>query len=255
MATADPHWFRGFFEREWLDQVALRIPPEQTAAQVDFVVEALDLAPGARVLDLACGHGRHSVELARRGFRVTGLDLSQRSLALAREAATRADVEIELIHGDMREIPFAGEFDAVLNLFTAFGYFESDAENSRVLEAVERALRPGGLFLIDSLNVLAILRAYEPHAWRQLEDGVLFLEERRYDVPTGRNEVVWTFIRPDGERTQLTHSLRMYTPVELETLLARAELRVEETWGSFEGEPLSLERTRAIFRARKVRAA
>jgi 2-polyprenyl-3-methyl-5-hydroxy-6-metoxy-1,4-benzoquinol methylase len=115
--------------------------------QVDFVVDELGLAPGSSVLDMACGRGRHSVELARRGFRVTGVDLSCRSLGLAHAAAENAGVVIELRRLDMREIDYDGVFDAVINLFTAFGYLQEEAENERVVQRIAAALRRGGAFL------------------------------------------------------------------------------------------------------------
>src|SRR5207237_6807952 len=115
----------------------------------DFVVSALELAPGARVLDLACGHGRHSARLARRGFDVTGLDVSASSLELARETEPAA----EYVEGDMRELPFEdASFDAAINLFTAFGYFDDEAADQRVLHEVARVLRSGASFLLDTVH-------------------------------------------------------------------------------------------------------
>jgi D-alanine-D-alanine ligase len=251
MGVVDPHWYTTFFGDEWLRSIALHIPAERTTREVDFVVEALALEPGARVLDLACGHGRHSLELARRGYRVTGLDLSEPSLAIARQAASQASLDVEFIHGDMREIPFTGEFDAVINLFTAFGYLENEAEDQRVLDSVARALKPEGGFLIDTINALWLFRHFEPHGWQELEDGTLLLEDRRYNPLTGRNEVTWQLIHPDGTRHQQSHSLRLYTLVELATMLCRASLRVEATWGDFEGAEYGLDTRRMIVLARK----
>ena len=104
MNTADPDWFEGFFDEDYLRFAADRYPPEATAAEVEFLVEALALEPGTRVLDLACGHGRHSVELARRGCAVTGVDLSEPSLELAAARAAEAGVEVRFERADMRRI-------------------------------------------------------------------------------------------------------------------------------------------------------
>src|SRR6185503_17029472 len=102
-----------------------------------FVLERLELDPGARVLDVACGHGRHSLELARRGFAVTGVDLSARSIAVAREAAEREGLRATFVERDARDLDFDGEFDAAVNLFTsAIGYFDEEAENQRVVDGV-----------------------------------------------------------------------------------------------------------------------
>jgi SAM-dependent methyltransferase len=246
---ADPRWYDGFFGEDYL-AVAPR-DPERTAREVDFVVERLGLEPAARVLDLACGHGRHTVELARRGFRVTGLDLSEPSLARAREAAHAEGVDVELVHGDMRELPWEDEFDAVVNLFTAFGYFAEQADDERVLGEVERALRPGGSFLLDVVSLFLLARGFRARDWQQLEGGRTMLEDRDYDPLTGRSNVTWTFVAPTGERSELRHSLRVYTLPELRGMLERAGLEVAEAWGGFDGEPYGFEGRRLIVHARR----
>ena len=239
--SADPRWYDGFFEAEWLDLLEPSGDVERTRREVDFVVERLELEPGARVLDLACGRGRHSVELARRGFRVTGVDLSPRSLELGREAARAAGVEVELVLSDMREIAYEAAFDAAVNLFTAFGYFEDEEDDRLVVGRVASALVPGGAFLLDTLNLLWLARGFRPREWQAFEDGTALLEERDYDPLSGRIAGVWTFVRPDGRRTELRHSLRVYTPAELARMFRAAGLAVEGAWGDFDGSPLGLE--------------
>jgi SAM-dependent methyltransferase len=251
LIEVDPHWYDGFFEHEYLDLLGVAISPERTLREVDFVVEKLGLEPGARVLDLACGHGRHSVELARRGFGVTGVDLSPRSLEVAREAAASEAVDVDFVQSDMREIEFQAEFDAAINLFTAFGYFESDDEDLAVVERVARALRPGGGFLIDTNDVLSLAGRYQLRLWEEVADGVLMLQEHEWDVIEGRNRAVWTFIRPDGSRSELRHVVRTYAPWELVRLIRNAGLDVEEGWGDFDGSPLTHESRRVILLARK----
>ncbi len=249
--TVPADWYDGFFEGEYLDHLALHFDPEQTEREAAFVAEAIDVEPGARVLDLGCGHGRFSLELARRGFRVTGLDLSPRSIGLAREAAEREGLDVEWVQSDMREIPAAGEFAAVVNLFTSFGYFEDEADNQRVLDGVARALREGGRFLIDINNVLGLMLRYRDRFWDVTADGVLQLHEHEFDVLDGRNRARWTFIRPDGARSELVHSVRMYTPHELATMVEGAGLAIESAWGDFDGSVLTRESRRAILLARK----
>jgi SAM-dependent methyltransferase len=249
VSDVDPSWWDSFFGEDYL-AVAPR-DPERTAREVDFVVEHLPLEPHARILDLACGHGRHELELARRGFRVTGLDLSEPSLAQARDTAAAAGVELELVHGDMRELPWADEFDAVLNLFTAFGYFADKADDERVLAQVSHALRPRGSFLLDVVSLFVLARGFKARHWDELEDGRTMLEHREYDQLTGRSNVTWTYVGPSGERSELRHSLRVYTLPELRELLDRAGLDVAETWGSFDGAPYGFESRRLIVYARK----
>jgi SAM-dependent methyltransferase len=243
-------WYDGFFEGEWLDEIALRIPEEQTAAQVDLVVEKLGLRDGSRVLDLGCGHGRIALALTRRGCRVTGLDLSPRSLELARDAAAAEGLDVEWVEADMRDIPDGLELDAVVSLFTAFGYFEDDAENQRVLDSVARALVPGGGLLIDVASLLGLGRRYLERTWKE-RDGVVNLIEHEFDLLRGRNLARWTFVRPDGARTELVHSVRVYAPHELVAMLAAAGLETVEALGGWDGSELTLDSRRLIVLARK----
>src|SRR5262245_60362299 len=123
MAASGDSWYKDLFEsdyvRFWLG--AGRLSPERTTREIDFLLGKLNLSPVSRILDLCCGQSRHSVELAKRGFSVVGLDLSPTLLAMAREAATAAGLDIEWIEADMREVPtrLAGSFDAAINMYTA----------------------------------------------------------------------------------------------------------------------------------------
>ena len=234
---APPGWYDGFFEAEWLDYLALG-HPAQTRQQVEFIVDKLALEPGSAILDLACGRGRVAVELARQGFDVTGLDLSPRSLELAREAAQDAGVEIEFVRRDMRELQAEEAFDAVINVFSSFGYFEREDDDRLALDRVARALVPGGRFVIDTINPMALARRFQERDWRQFDDGTVMLQQRSYDHLSGRIGATWTFVRTDGSRSELRHSLRAYTAAELVTLLELAGLHLHDAWGGFQGAPL-----------------
>ena len=251
MIDVDPRWYEGFFEGEYLDLLAPELTSERTLGEVGFVVERLGLEPGARVLDLACGHGRHSLELARRGFRVTGIDLSPRSLEQAREAAAAEGLAADFVEADMREIEFDDEFDAAINLFTAIGYFESDDEDRTVFERVARALRPGGGFLVETINALGLAGRYQERLWEDVGDGLVMLSEHDWDLRAGRNRAVWTFVRPDGTRSELRHVVRIYAPWEVVRLLEDAGLEVEEAWGDLAGAPLEPASRRIVLLARK----
>ena len=246
---APPAWYDGFFEAEWLDYLALD-RPEQTRQQAKFIIEKLALEPGAAILDLACGRGRFALELARLGFRVTGLDLSPRSLQLAREAAQDAGVEIEFVRRDMRQLDAEEAFDAVINVYTSFGYFEREEDHRRVLDTIARALVPGGRFLIDTINPMALARRFQERDWRQFDDGTILLQQRSYDHLSGRTDATWTFVRTDGSRSELRHSLRTHTAAELVALLELVGLRLHDAWGGFQGAPLG-EGPRTILLARK----
>ncbi|MFL6015981.1 MAG: SAM-dependent methyltransferase [Gaiellaceae bacterium] len=252
MSDIPSDWFDGYFEEEWLDEIALNIPEERTRKEVDFVLERLELEPGARVLDVACGHGRHSLELARRGFRVTGVDLSPRSIELAREAAASEGLDATFVERDARELDFDAEFDASINLFTSvLGYFDEEAENRRVVEAVARALRPGGSFLVDTINLLSLARGFQELHWEDFASGTLMVEHRAFDFERGRSVADWMFVSRDGSRKTIRHSLRVYAPHELIAMFEAAGLDVVGRWGSFDGDEISFDAWRLILRGVK----
>ncbi len=244
-------WYDGFFEDDWLDEVALNADAVWSDRQTNFLVEKLELETSERVLDLACGHGRVALPLAERGLDVTGVDLSLRSIELARAAADSQGLNVAFVRSDMREIDFDADFDAAYSLYTSFGYFEEESENQRVLDAVWRALRPGGRFLIDVLNPTGLAARYQTRMWDELDSGTTFLQQHEFDVIEGRNKAVWTFVRGDGSRSELVHSLRVYAPWELARMLEAAGLAVVQGWGDFEGGDLKLDSRRLILRADK----
>jgi len=253
MDDFNPRWYAD--PRLHGDDYFLVFPPavlEQTASQVEWLVSLLELAAGARVLDLACGWGRIALPLAQRGFRVTGLDLSEAFLARARQDAQGAGLDIDFRHGDMRQIPFVEEFDAVIMMWTAFAALESDEEDQKVLNAVAHALRPGGRFFIDQASRESIIRNYRGRDWWEREDGTLVLHEREFNLLESRNYVRMTIIEPDGSRRVYTHAIRLYTPRELAGMLERAGLRFRQVWGGFDGQDYSLDSRRMIVLAKKA---
>jgi SAM-dependent methyltransferase len=125
----EPDWFQSFFGADYFEIYRDAFPPEGTARDVEGIVARLGLDAGARVLDLACGHGRHAIPLAERGFAVTGYDSSEPFLEQARASAAARGVAVHWLRGDMRALPFAAEFDAAINVFTAFGYFDDPEDD------------------------------------------------------------------------------------------------------------------------------
>ena len=253
-------WYETLFERDYYDYYYIGGPrgfftPEQRAqqdeSQVDFIERALELPPGARVLDLCCGWGRHAVRLAQRGYRVTGLDLSAYHIQLANQAARAAGVQAEWLRADMRDVPGRNRFDAVINCFTAFGYFDEQSEDQRVLDGVARALRPGGRFFIDTINHDGLMARFRESDAIVRPDGSLRIEVRRYDVLTGRTNVEWIYVDSEGKRRKAFHSLRLYTYTEFATMLAKAGLRVVRTWGNFDGSELSMHSPRMMVMVEK----
>jgi SAM-dependent methyltransferase len=229
-------WYEKFFGEDYMrfHLCGGERHDELAPGECDFVISALELRPGARVLDLCCGQGRHAVELTKRGFAVTGFDLSECLLGLARDRAAKAEVACEFIRGDMREIPWQNEFDAVLNLFTAFGYLETDEEDEKALRAVARCLRPGGSAFFDLWNRDRSARNLQYKDWYEHE-GHIVLDQREWNWLTGRMDMTRKIVTPDGQRRELGFSLRAYTHPEIVEMLRRAGLEWERSYGDFEG--------------------
>ncbi len=243
--TVDPRWYESFFEADEWVLLATTRDAERTELEVEFV--SSQIRPAGRVLDVPCGTGRVAVPLAERGFTVAGLDISEAVLAVAR----RDGPGIDFRQGDMRELPWPDEsFDAVLNLWTAFGYFETQAEDERVLIEIARVLVPGGVFVLDTVNQAALVRGFRPQAWDELEDGTVLLQQHGYDLITGRSQAVWTFLR-EGQRRELSFDHRLYTTPEYVELLRRAGLEATAFFGAADGSELTWDSWRQIVVAHK----
>jgi SAM-dependent methyltransferase len=251
MTKRGSNWYVDFFREGFYHSWAPAERFQRAEREVDFIVEALGLQAGADVLDLCCGEGRHAIELARRGYRMSGLDLSALHLRLARQAAKEAGASVRWYRADMRDIPWEGDFDAVINIFTSFGYLESDEEDFKVLAGVARALKPGGRFLLDTINREMLVRHWEAHRWQEGTDGTLHLEDRRFDFLAGRQHNRVLSIHPDGTRREREIDLRMYTLKELADMLSRAGLTVRRTWGGFDGREYGLDSRRMIVLSEK----
>lgn len=225
-------WWQTFFDDQYLKLHGDVLPVERTEREVKGVLAILGLAQGSRVLDLCCGQGRHAVRLAQAGMQVTGLDYSTTLLAVARRQAEENGVELTLVQGDMRGIPFRGEFDAIVNLFTAFGYFESETEDLRVLQSAAGALRPGGQFLIDLPNVYSVRSMPSLKLWRESEVGPL-MQDVTFDPWTGRDTTNYFWFE-NGQRRTRSFTVRTYASHEIVAMLRTAGLRPIKLYGGFD---------------------
>ena len=246
-------WFEGYFDEHYLPAHGHGL--ERAPGEAEFLVRALDLPPGSAILDLACGHGRHAVELAARGYHVTGLDLSRVLLAKAEELAQARGVKLELIEEDMRRIPqtWAARFDGIVNVFTAWGYFERDAENEQVIEAVARSLKLGGRFLLDVINREWVIRHFHATHWHEEESGVVMLERATLNLRWGGSEAIRTFIFPDGRRVVRPIFVRLYSLAEVVAMFERYHLAIKSVYGNWTGEEYGLDARRMIVVAGRER--
>ncbi|ACM20400.1 SAM-dependent methyltransferase, type 18 [Geotalea daltonii FRC-32] len=245
-------WWNEFFAGPWSQIQAGGYPAERTIAECDLIEVALELEPGARILDIPCGIGRHSVELARRGFQMTGADVKPEYIALAKSSAESAAVAARFLVCDMREFASADRFDAAFCYFGSFGYF-TEEDDIRFVRAVAAALKPGGRFLIEGHVAETFLPIYRERDWfwaGSPENRVRVLEERSWNIETSRIETTWTIVGEGGTRSTAT-SMRIYTYPELRALLASAGFTDMEALDGKTGGPFRLGSPRALIVAGK----
>lgn len=244
-------WYEELFANEDPARYDKYIESENSRTQVDFVIDKLALEPGAKVLDLCCGQGRHLIDLARRGYDVVGLDLSEYMLDKCKTAAAAEGIMPVLVHADMREIGFTAEFDAVINMFASFGYLETEDEDQKVLNAASLALRGGGLLLLDLHNREKLVSELRPIDWYENGYGDFILSDRDFDSITSRVNSREVTIHSDGRRSERSYSLRLYTYTELDKMLQQAGLTVHSVYGDFDSGPFHRQSRRMVVIARK----
>jgi SAM-dependent methyltransferase len=210
---------------------------------VRLLTRILPWQSGWRVLDVACGAGRHAAALAAAGARPVGIDLSPALLRHAREAG------VPLIRGDMRRLPIRrSSVDLAVNLFTSFGYFERDDEHAAVLRGIAGTIKPGGWFVMDFLNADTVRGTLVPEE-RQVLGGAPVRVTR--ELIDGERFVRKTILTADGRR--FAERVRLFTPENLEAMMGAAGLDVQGRYGDYDGGPLRPGAPRALLTARRAR--
>jgi SAM-dependent methyltransferase len=236
-----------FFEESW-PKISQGFESEAEAeSEIAWILSHVRPPAAGRVLDAPCGFGRHSLALARRGFQVTGVDLSETELGRARERARAAGITLTLIQQDMRDMDFAGEFDLALNLFSSIGYF-SDDEDRLLLDRFCTALKPGGTFVLDTRNRDHFIRHLPEEEWVTLPPGTVRLKNT-FDFTTSRVRQDWWL---EGQDRMLdTLEIRLYSAHELYRMLRPERWSSVELFGGLDGRPFHLDSQRLVIVATK----
>ena len=246
-----PDWYQTFFTELPNEFWRRAVTPEWTTADVDFIESALELPVGSQVLDAPCGSGRHSLLLAARGHKVTGVDISAEAIGYARTAADAAGLAVEFILDDMRRLPQTGGYDAAVCLGNSFGYLDP-AGTREFVAALGGAVRPGGGLVIDfAATAESILPGFttEPRATRT---GDIEVDTRvEYDVVESRLLSSYTF-RRGGEVLESTAVHHVYTSGQLTGFLRAGGFTVTGRHGGPDGSPYQLGSPRLILLARRA---
>jgi SAM-dependent methyltransferase len=221
-------WFEEVFDEDYLRTLPF-MRPDQTLREVEFITETLRLTPGQEVLDVACGYGRHAIELVQRGISVTGLDLSLPLLIRAADEAQRRALSVNFVHADMREMAFERQFDGAYSMLTSFGYFDEET-NLRVAERIARALKPGARFLLDIVNRDYVVADLPVRVWWE-GTGCVVLEEVDFNFHTSRILTHRSIVFEDGRQIEQEISVRAYSLHEIGRLLRQAGFRVIDVSG------------------------
>lgn len=224
----------------------IRIAPQE----VESLVKILGLKPGQSILDVCCGYGRHATELAKRGYKVTGIDLSPKQIELAIERAKEEGLAVNFIVGDVREMDFQDKFDITLNLFTSFGYFQDETENLKMLERIAYATIPNGLFLMDLWNREKQIKDFKPKESEE-HNGIIIEKTWDFDPLEGRLNWENTVIFPNGRKENWNHSIRAYTLVELRRMLNEVGFRLEKVLGDLDGHDYTIDSPNMILVSRR----
>jgi len=224
----------------------------EAAQDIDQIVTLAGLRQGESVLDLCCGPGRHSIELARRGFSVVGVDRTASYLDEARRRAAAENRSVEFVQDDMRRFCRPQSFDAAVNLYTSFGYFTDIEDDRRVLKNLRQSLRPGGRLILDLVGKETVARIFREREWFE-RDGLIRLEERTISQDWSWIDCRWILL--DGQkRHEFMISHRLYSAAELTGQLLQCGFGSTRVYGDLAGVPYDHNARRLVVVAELARS-
>jgi SAM-dependent methyltransferase len=215
-----------------------------TPEEVTNLIALLNMDPGDRILDLCCGIGRHSLELARRGFKVTGVDRTLYYLSVATAEATREKLNVEFVNEDMRNFYRPSSFNVIVNVFASFGYFENPDDDRQVVLNMYKSLKKGGRFLIDVQGKETLAAIFRERDWNRSGDDIV-LQERKVSQDWSWMENRWILIK-DKKIYENSLSHRLYSASELKSLLKDCGFEDAKVFGDFKGSPYNQRARRLI---------
>jgi SAM-dependent methyltransferase len=238
-------WYQSWFDTPWYHLLYRHRDYKEAEHFIDSICQYLAMPLNTVMLDLACGKGRHSIYLARKGYRVVGLDLSARNIT---EASQHANERLSFAVHDMRKVWKPAYFDVVFNLFTSFGYFDDKADDEAVMCSIHEMLKPGGLFVFDYLHSTHVQETHIPSEVQQ-HDNIRFSISRHINPEWIVKQIEF---EAGGQAYSFYEKVRNYQPEELATMLQRSGFEIIRSFGNYRLDPLSADSPRCIFIGRKI---
>ncbi|MDX1617188.1 MAG: class I SAM-dependent methyltransferase [Balneolaceae bacterium] len=226
------NWFEEWFDSPLYEKLYANRDEEEARQLIDLLEQTLNLSGCSEILDLGCGRGRHAISLAERGYNVTGLDLSREAIQTAREKAETKGLDIEFVIRDMR-YPLPRTFDAIVNLFTTFGYFSSDEENGHVIDSVVEMLDPGGMFVLDYMNSKRVRKNFAPSDHGRFRD-ISFTVNRYISDGAIIKDIAFTGGPIEGEKTY-SERVKLYELEWFQKEFAERNLQIDHLYGDYHG--------------------
>jgi 2-polyprenyl-3-methyl-5-hydroxy-6-metoxy-1,4-benzoquinol methylase len=224
-------WYKDWFNSENYLKVYRNRDETEAERLVGLIEKNVNLKPQSLVLDMACGAGRHAISFAKKGFKVTAVDLSQRLLAEAKKNASSAGVNIDFVLSDILDFKTSQPFDLVVNLFTSIGYFEDDEENYAIIKKANSLIKDGGFFVLDYFNKDFLLKNLVPTSIIS-ENGLKITQNRSI---SGNRVVKKIIIEKDGSIEEFYESVRLYSHEEIKNIVNRAGFNIIKEIGDFFG--------------------
>lgn len=260
-------WWRSVFNDNYLKTYIDITPQKLTNRQIKFLIKQLGLRRGMKILDLACGYGRHSIPLAKHGLYVTGIDQSLEFIALAKKNALSQGLDtshISFIRGDIRNLPFKNQFDGIISMFTSFGYSIDENEHTQILKNTLRALKKNGLLVLDLNNSLKIITRIATRGKIEKKTGSIVDIPRKEKLSNGiamktknifvpktmrwQMHISWT---EKGKTRNYHTDTRIFIPVEIINMLKNTGFKIQATFGDFHGSSFQFDSPRLIIIAKK----
>lgn len=252
LVMSDKSWYNHFFDEDYWFLYEDRFNEEKTREDIELLLKLTKVNTHDTILDLACGQGRHTIELAKKGFTMTGFDISESLLEKGKKKAEARGLAIQWLKGDMKQLEFSNEFDLIINMYTSFGFYPTHQENVTVLEKCYEALQPQGMFLMDLWNAYFVVHNFPTTNWYHTKEDILVLEERNYDAKEGRMTTKIMIKDQNKVLKTIEHTMFMYTPAELVRMFKKANFTDVKIFGNLDGAAYSLKKPRVILTARKT---